>query len=334
MQNLAETVRLLLADHKGLLAMDESNGTCNKRFSAAGIPQSEDARRAYRELIITTRGLEECVSGVILYDETIRQSRADGTPFVDVLATAGIVPGIKVDTGAKDLAGHPGEKITEGLDGLRDRLQDYFKMGARFAKWRAVIGLGAGLPSPACIDANAHALARYAALCQEAGLVPIVEPEVLMGGDHTMARCAEATEAALRGVFAQLVVQGVALGAMILKPNMVLPGTASAERPTAAEVAEATVRGAAAGGSGGGSRNCLPFGRTERRTRLRTFERDQLAAGLAERGRALGAHVLLRARDPAAGPADLGGEGRQPARSPTGVAPPCDLQPRRPPRPV
>src|SRR5271163_3930616 len=149
--------------------MDESNGTCDKRFKAAAIPQTEDARRAYRELIITTRGLEECVSGVILYDETIRQGRADGMPFVDVLAAAGIVPGIKVDTGARDLAGHAGEKITEGLDGLRDRLRDYFEMGARFAKWRAVIGLGVGLPSCACLDANAHALARYAALCQEAG---------------------------------------------------------------------------------------------------------------------------------------------------------------------
>jgi fructose-bisphosphate aldolase class I len=242
MQKLAETVRLLLAGHKGLLAMDESNGTCNKRFAAVGIPQTEDARRAYRELIITTRGLGECVSGVILYDETIRQRRADGTAFVDVLAELGIVPGIKVDTGAKDLAGHAGEKITEGLDGLRDRLQDYFKMGARFAKWRAVIGLGEGLPSRACIDANAHALARYAALCQEAGLVPIVEPEVLMEGDHTMARCAEATETVLRAVFAQLAVQGVALGAMILKPNMVLPGLAASEQPRTAEVAEATVR--------------------------------------------------------------------------------------------
>jgi fructose-bisphosphate aldolase class I len=242
MQKLAETVRLLLADHKGLLAMDESNGTCNKRFAAAGIPQTEDARRVYRELIITTRGLEECVSGVILYDESIRQSRADGMPFVDVLAAAGIVPGIKVDTGARDLAGHAGEKITEGLDGLRDRLQGYFKMGARFAKWRAVIGLGERLPSPACVDANAHALARYAALCQEAGLVPIVEPEVLMAGDHTLARCAEATETALRAVFAQLVVQGVALGATILKPNMILPGLSAPDQPTPAEVAEATVR--------------------------------------------------------------------------------------------
>jgi fructose-bisphosphate aldolase class I len=179
---------------------------------------------------------------VILYDETIRQSRADGLPFVKVLAEAGIVPGIKVDTGAKDLAGHTGEKITEGLDGLRDRLQGYFKMGARFAKWRAVIGLGQDLPSRACIDANAHALARYAALCQEVGLVPIVEPEVLMEGDHAMARCAEATETVLRAVFAQLVVQGVALGAMILKPNMVLPGLAASEQPTPMEVAEATIR--------------------------------------------------------------------------------------------
>ena len=242
MQKLAETVRLLLADQKGLLAMDESNGTCNKRFAAAGIPETEDARRAYRELIMTTRGLGECVSGVILYDETIRQSGTDGVAFVKVLDEAGIVPGIKVDTGARDLAGHPGEKITEGLDGLRGRLQEYSKMGARFAKWRAVIELGEGLPSRACIDANEHALARYAALCQEAGLVPIVEPEVLMGGDHTMARCAEVTEAVLRGVFAQLVVQGVALEAMILKPNMILPGLASPEQPPAAEVAEATLR--------------------------------------------------------------------------------------------
>ena len=242
MQKLMETVRFLLADHKGLLAMDESNGTCDKRFAEVRIAQDEGAQRAYREMIITTPGLAECVSGVILYDETIRQSRADGKTFVAILVDAGIVPGIKVDTGAKDLAGHPGEKVTEGLDGLRERLQGYFKMGARFAKWRAVIGFGEGLPSPACLDANAHALARYASLCQEAGLVPIVEPEVLMVGDHTMARCGEATEAVLRGVFAQLVVQGVALEAMILKPNMILPGLASAERPTPLEVAQATVR--------------------------------------------------------------------------------------------
>ena len=216
MKHLAETARRMLADHKGLLAMDESNGTCDKRFAKAGIAQTEEARRRYRELIITTPDLAECISGVILYDETIRQARADDAPFVRVIAGLGIIPGIKVDTGAKDLAGHAGEKITEGLDGLRERLRDYFEMGARFAKWRAVIGLGDGLPSRACIDANAHALARYAALCQEAGLVPIVEPEVLMEGDHAPARCSEATEQVLRAVFDQLAIEGVALEGMIL----------------------------------------------------------------------------------------------------------------------
>ena len=241
MKNLAETARLMLADHKGLLAMDESTGTCDKRFAKAGIPQTEEARRRYRELILTTPGLAECISGVILYDETIRQAQADGTPFLKIVGAAGIIPGIKVDTGAKDLAGCPGEKITEGLDGLRERLDDYFAMGARFAKWRAVIGLGEGLPTHACIDANAHALARYAALCQEAGLVPVVEPEVLMAGDHSLARCQQATERALRAVFEQLSVQNVALDGMILKPNMVLPGLNCPVQPTAEEVADATV---------------------------------------------------------------------------------------------
>ena len=241
MKHLAETARRMLADHKGLLAMDESNGTCDKRFAKAGIAQTEEARRRYRELIITTPDLAECISGVILYDETIRQARADGAPFVKVIAGLGIIPGIKVDTGAKDLAGHAGEKITDGLDGLRERLRDYFEMGARFAKWRAVIGLGDGLPSRACLDANAHALARYAALCQEGGLVPIVEPEVLMEGDHTLAQCSELTEQVLRAVFDQLVIQGVALEGMILKPNMVLPGLTCPKQPTADEVAGATV---------------------------------------------------------------------------------------------
>ena len=184
--------------------MDESNPTCNKRFARLGIPQTEEARRAYRELIVTTPGLGECISGAILYDETIRQQKKDGTPFVKVITEAGIIPGIKVDTGAKDLAGHPGEKITEGLDGLRDRLSEYRQMGARFAKWRAVITIGEGIPSRGCIEANAHALARYAALCQEAGLVPVVEPEVLMDGDHTLERCAQVTEEALQTVFCQL----------------------------------------------------------------------------------------------------------------------------------
>jgi fructose-bisphosphate aldolase class I len=179
-QALIDIARALVSDDKGLLAMDESNATCNKRFAAAGIPQTLEARRAYRELIVTTPGLGACISGAILYDETIRQQKRDGTPFVKVLADAGIIPGIKVDIGAKDLAGHPGEKVTEGLDGLRDRLKQYFQMGARFAKWRAVIAFGEGIPSGGCVEANAQALARYAALCQEAGLVPVVEPEVLM----------------------------------------------------------------------------------------------------------------------------------------------------------
>jgi fructose-bisphosphate aldolase class I len=242
MQKLTETVQLLLAGQKGLLAMDESNATCDRRFANARIEQSESARRAYRELIVTTPGLSECVSGAILYDETIRQCGADGKPLTAVLTEAGIVPGIKVDMGAKALAGHPGETVTEGLDGLRERLHEYFEMGARFAKWRAVIALAEGLPSLACVDANAHALARYAALCQEAGLVPIVEPEVLMSGDHGMAQCAEASESVLRRVFAELARQGVALEAMILKPNMILPGMDSSARPTPAEVADATIR--------------------------------------------------------------------------------------------
>jgi fructose-bisphosphate aldolase class I len=223
-QSLIDTARQLFADHKGLLAMDESDPTCNKRFAKLGIPQTVDAQRAYRELIITTPGLGESISGVILYDETIRQQKKDGTPFLKILADVGIIPGIKVDTGAKDLAAHPGEKITEGLDGLRDRLKEYFQMGARFAKWRAVITIGDGLPSRSGLEANAHALARYAALCQEAGLVPIVEPEVLMDGDHTLEICRKVTEEVLRNVFIQLNCQRVLLEGMILKPNMVLPG--------------------------------------------------------------------------------------------------------------
>jgi fructose-bisphosphate aldolase class I len=223
-QILIETARALVAGDKGLLAMDESNPTCNRRFAKLGIPQTEETRRAYRELIITTPGLGESISGVILYDETIRQKKTDGTTFLKVLADARILPGIKVDTGAKDLAAHPGEKITEGLDGLRDRLKEYCLMGARFAKWRAVIAIGEGIPTRSCIEANAHALARYAALCQEAGLVPIVEPEVLMEGGHTLERCRAVTEEVLRNVFIQLNCQRVLLEGMILKPNMVLPG--------------------------------------------------------------------------------------------------------------
>jgi fructose-bisphosphate aldolase class I len=201
-----------------------------------------DARRAYRELIVTTPGLGESISGAILYDETIRQQKKDGTPLVKVITAAGIIPGIKVDTGAKDMAGHPGEKTTEGLDGLRERLAEYFQMGARFAKWRAVITLGDGIPSRGCIEANAQALARYAALCQEAGLVPVVEPEVLMDGAHTLERCGEVTEEVLRTVFNQLYTQRVTLEGMILKPNMVLPGLTCPKQATVDKVADATVR--------------------------------------------------------------------------------------------
>jgi fructose-bisphosphate aldolase class I len=242
LQDLTVTAKALVADDKGLLAMDESNPTCNKRFAALEIPQTVEARRAYRELIVTTPALGESISGVILYDETIRQQKKDGTPFVKILADAGIIPGIKVDTGAKGLAGHPKEKITEGLDGLRDRLAEYSHMGARFAKWRAVIAVGDGIPSRGCIEANAHALARYAALCQEAGLVPVVEPEVLMDGDHTLERCREVTEEVLHSVFNQLYLQRVTLEGMILKPNMVLPGLTCAKQETVDEVADATVR--------------------------------------------------------------------------------------------
>ena len=240
-QLLKDTVKLLFADNKGLLAMDESTGTCNKRFAKLGIPQTVEARRAYRELIVTTPGLAESIGGAILFDETIRQQKSDGTPFVKVLLEAGITPGIKVDKGAKDLAGHPSEKVTEGLDGLRDRLQEYFQMGARFAKWRAVISIGKGLPSWGCIEANAHALARYAALCQEAGLVPVVEPEVIMDGEHTLEKCCEVTGGVLRTVFSELFAQRVVLEGIVLKPNMVLPGMNCTVQPTVGEVADATV---------------------------------------------------------------------------------------------
>ena len=242
MQKLVDTARALVAGDKGLLAMDESNPTCNKRFAKLGIPQTEEARRAYRELIVTTPGLGECISGAILYDETIRQQKKDGTLFVKVITNAGIIPGIKVDTGAKSMARHPREKITEGLDRLRVRLAGYSQMGARFAKWRAVIAVGDGIPSWGCIDANAHALARYAALCQEAGVVPVVEPEVLMRGEHTLERCGEVTEEVLRAVFNQLYAQRVVLEGMILKPNMVLPGSTCPTQATVEEVADATVR--------------------------------------------------------------------------------------------
>jgi len=237
---LEETARALVRD-KGILAMDESTPTCDARFTRLGIPATEVTRRAYREMIVTAPGLAEHISGAILYDETLRQRTREGTPFAQALAAAGILPGIKVDTGAKALAAHPGERITEGLDGLRERLGEYRAMGARFAKWRAVIAPGDGLPSRGCIEANAHTLARYAALCQEAGLCPIVEAEVLMDGDHPLERCREVTEDLLRAVFAQLYAQRVALEGMILKPNMVLPGLRCPRQESVEQVADATV---------------------------------------------------------------------------------------------
>jgi fructose-bisphosphate aldolase class I len=240
-QELVVTAKAMVAEGKGLLAMDESNPTCNRRFEKAGIPQTEEARRSYREMILTTPGLGEFISGVILYDETIRQSGKDGAPFVKVITDAGIIPGIKVDTGAQDMAAYPGEKITEGLDGLRDRLAEYCRMGVRFAKWRAVIAIADGIPSRGCIEANAHALARYAALCQEAGLVPIVEAEVLMDGEHPLERCLKTTAEVLWTVFSQLRTQRVALEGMILKPNMVLPGKDCPKQESVEEAADATV---------------------------------------------------------------------------------------------
>ena len=240
-QILKDTIQQLFSGNKGLLAMDESNGTCNKRFAAEGIPQTVEMRRKYRELIVTTPGLNESIGGAILYDETIRQQTKDGIPFTDVLIKAGIIPGIKVDTGAKAMAAFPNEKITEGLDGLRDRLAGYKKMGARFAKWRAVIAIGNGLPTTGCIEANVHALTRYATLCQEAGIVPIVEPEVLMTGNHTIQRCYDVTEKVLKTLFYRLYQFKIDLEGMILKPNMVIAGTESAEQNSIDEVAEATV---------------------------------------------------------------------------------------------
>jgi fructose-bisphosphate aldolase class I len=238
---LAETARAIVAPGKGILAADESSPTIKKRFDSIRVESTEENRRAYREMLFTTPGAEAFISGVILYDETIRQSASDGTPFPKLLSERGILPGIKVDKGAKPLPGAAGEKITEGLDGLRERIAEYVGLGARFAKWRAVIGIGDGIPSDYCLDANAHALARYAALCVDGGLVPIVEPEVLMDGGHTLERCDEVTERTLRKVFAALYEQRVELEEIVLKPNMVLSGSECPTQAGVREVAEATL---------------------------------------------------------------------------------------------
>jgi fructose-bisphosphate aldolase class I len=234
--------KAMVAQGRGILAADESSSTIKKRFDKISLESTTESRRVYREMLFTTQDIQKYISGVILFDETLRQKTAAGVPFAEHLAKLGIVPGIKVDTGAKALAGFPNETITEGLDGLRERLAEYHKLGARFAKWRAVIDIGADFPSSFAINANAHALARYAALCQEAGIVPIVEPEVLMDGAHSIERCEEVTSAALLAVFEQLAEHRVYLEGMVLKPNMVISGKKNASRASAQAVADATVR--------------------------------------------------------------------------------------------
>ena len=241
MSELANVARAIVAPGKGILAADESSLTIKKRFDSIQVESTEESRRTYREMLFTTEGAEKFISGVILFDETLRQSASDGTPFAKLLSEKGILPGIKVDKGAKALAGAPNEKVTEGLDGLRDRIAEYVSLGAKFAKWRAVITIGDGIPSDYCLDANAHALARYAALCNEGGLVPIVEPEVLMDGSHTLERCFEVTERALHKLFEALYEQRVPLAETILKPNMVISGTECPKRAGVREVAEATI---------------------------------------------------------------------------------------------
>ncbi|PBS13148.1 fructose-bisphosphate aldolase class I [Lysobacteraceae bacterium NML93-0792] len=240
-EQLAETAQAMVAKGKGIIAIDESTGTIGKRFEQVGIANNEENRRAYRELLLTTPKLSEHISGAILFDETLRQSTKAGVPFAKYLTQNGIIPGIKVDKGTHALAGFPGELVTEGLDGLRARLEEYYKLGARFAKWRAVITIGEDMPSGTCIDVNAHALARYAALCQEQGLVPMVEPEVLLDGDHDIQTAYEVTEVVLRGVFDALYSQNVMLEGTILKASMVLPGQDCEEEADVEEVAEATL---------------------------------------------------------------------------------------------
>ena len=239
---LDSNAKAMVAPGKGILAADESTGTIKKRFDKIGLESTFESRRAYRELLFTAPDAERHISGVILYDETIRQKAADGRPFPALLAARGMLPGIKVDAGARPLAGFPGETVTEGLDGLRERLAEYRELGARFAKWRAVIDVGAGIPTPFALEANAHALARYAALCHELSIVPIVEPEVLMDGDHTIERCEAVTDAALETVFDALFRHRVRLEGLVLKPNMVIAGKKCPKQATPQQVADATLR--------------------------------------------------------------------------------------------
>jgi fructose-bisphosphate aldolase class I len=241
-QEHEKVARALVAKGKGILAADESLGTIKRRFDSIKIESNENNRRAYREMLFTTKGIEEAISGVILFDETLRTTASDGTPFAQLLSKKGIIPGIKVDKGPVELPQFPGEVVTEGLDGLRGRVKEYYELGARFAKWRAVINIGEGIPTRTCLQANAHALARYAALCQEGGLVPIVEPEVLLDGSHTIERSHEVTEQTLKITFSELFEQRVYLEGMILKPSMVVPGKDNPKQVTVEEVAERTIR--------------------------------------------------------------------------------------------
>jgi len=242
LQELERIAHKIVANNRGILAADESTSTIEKRFKSVGVTSSEEARRAYREMLFTTPGAEKFISGVIMYDETIRQKTKAGVPFPELQAKLDIVPGIKVDKGVKPLPGSPSEKITEGLDGLAERLQEYHKLGARFAKWRAVIDIADGIPTAYCLRANAQALARYAAFCQEHGLVPIVEPEVLMDGAHSIGRCAEVTAETLHTVFDELYIHRVALEGILLKPNMVISGMKCPQQAGVEEVARETVK--------------------------------------------------------------------------------------------
>jgi fructose-bisphosphate aldolase class I len=309
-EQLAETARAMVAPGKGIIAIDESSGTCAKRFAGVGIENTEENRRAYRELLLTAPNANQYLSGAILFDETIRQSTRDGIPFARYMADNGMIPGIKVDKGTHALAGFPGELVTEGLDGLRDRLAEYYKLGARFAKWRAVINIGEDIPSGTCIEANAHALARYAALCQEQGLVPMVEPEVLMDGDHDIETCYEVTEVTLRALFDALYNQNVMLEGTILKASMVVPGKGCEEQASVEEVAGVHPDVPEVGGAGDPAGHRVPVRRPERRGRDRAPRRDE-----PHGPEPVAAVVLLRPRH-AAGRAQAVGAGHGRATTP------------------
>ena len=322
-QQLHETAVAIVAEGKGILAADESDSTIKKRFDSIGVESTEDNRRAYRDLLFTTEGVEEYISGVILFDETIRQRSLDGTPFPKLLESKGIIPGIKVDTGAKPLALADGETVTEGLDGLRERLEEYHELGARFAKWRAVINIGDGIPSEYAIWTNAHALARYAALCQEAGLVPIVEPEVLMDGDHTIERASRSTARTLHAVFTELRDQRVELRGILLKPNMVLSGydcsDAGVRRRTSPR-RRSVLQPPRAGGRPG---RRLPLRRPVRRGGDATAQRDERA-----RTASVAAVVLVRTRAPGARAQGLGRQGGERRGGTTRLLPPREDEQR------